>query len=169
MHRIICLSVLYWNKIAQIDEGVTTLSLLTDEHTQIIVQQVSQKLAAHTIILFGSAARGKLRDDSDLDIAYLADTHHTAYERFMVASELANQLSREVDLVDFAEASTVFKAQIIGGGKVLLDERPIDRQYIYMRALKDYAMLNEERRPILEKLFYTGGYRDESGHHREQN
>ena len=75
---------------------------LTDEHRNIIVHQVSEKLAAHTIILFGSVARGKLRDDSDLDIAYLADTHCTAYERFMVASELANQLSREIDLVDFA-------------------------------------------------------------------
>jgi predicted nucleotidyltransferase len=148
---------------------VTTLSPLTDEHTKIIVQQVSQKLAAHTIILFGSAARGKLRDDSDLDIAYLADTHCTAYERFMVASELANQLSREIDLVDFADASTVFKAQIIGGGKVLLNERPLDRQYTFMRVLKDYAKLNEERRPILDKLCYTGGYRDASGHHREQN
>ena len=58
--------------------------------------------------------------------------------------------------MDFADASTVFKAQIIGGGKVLLNERPLDRQYTFMRVLKDYAKLNEERRPILDKLSNVG-------------
>ncbi|MDT3426176.1 hypothetical protein J2Z22_001696 [Paenibacillus forsythiae] len=39
-----------------------------------------------------------------------------AYDRFMLAGELADKLGREVDLIDFAEASPVFRAQIIGNG-----------------------------------------------------
>jgi hypothetical protein len=33
----------------------------------------------------------------------------------------------------------------------LLDRDPLQRQYAFMRALKEYAMLNEERKAIITK------------------
>jgi predicted nucleotidyltransferase len=142
---------------------------LSEMQINTIIQHVSHTLGAHTIILFGSAAQGKLREDSDIDVAYISDSTHSSYNIFMAAQGLADRLKREVDLVNFREASTVFKAQVLGGGSLLLDERPTERQYAFMRALKAYTLLNEERRPIMENLGYIGGHRDEFRRNRKQN
>ncbi len=130
-------------------------------------ESIVERLNAHTVILFGSAASGSMRPDSDVDFAFLSDRSYSAYDIFLVAQQVAELVGREVDLVDFREASTVFQAQIVGAGSILVDRRPLDRQYAYMRALKSYAMLNEERKPILEKLGYIEGTEthDRQRHH----
>ncbi|AKG33632.1 hypothetical protein VK70_02700 [Paenibacillus durus ATCC 35681] len=48
--------------------------------------------------------------------------------------------------------SPVFRAQIIGIGILLRDAEPLKRQQLFMRSLKEYAMLNEERWEILQTL-----------------
>ncbi|WP_209703578.1 type VII toxin-antitoxin system MntA family adenylyltransferase antitoxin [Cohnella lubricantis] len=106
------------------------------------------------------AAKGQLRADSDVDIAYLSKKSLSAYERFMLAQRLADQLKREVDLIDLAESSTVLQAQIVSNGELLLDSEPYLRQVAYIVALKSYARLNEERAEIIRNLeARTGGVR----------
>lgn len=144
---------------------------LSSEEKLYITKILSKDLQAYTVILFGSAAKETMREDSDVDIAFLSDEIFSTYELFMKAQELAEKLGREVDLVDFLKASTVFKAQIVGSGKLILDLEPIIRQYAFMRALKSYAILNDERKDILKKLGYEGGYtydrrdRQQNGEH----
>lgn len=108
-------------------------------------------LGASAVILFGSAARDQLRADSDYDIAYLSERKLSPYERFMAAQQLAGELGRDVDLIDFAEATTVFQAQIVGDGKILYDANPVATQSAFMVALKSYALLNEEREALLRE------------------
>jgi len=138
------------------------------EQVQRAAEAIADRLGAHTVILFGSAASGALRLDSDIDLAFLADRTFAAYDIFLVAQQVAELVGREVDLVDFREASTVFQAQIVGTGMVLVDNRPLERQYAYMRALKSYAMLNDERRPVLEKLGYIEGTETHDRQHHHQ-
>jgi uncharacterized protein len=57
----------------------------------------------------------------------------------MKSQELADQLKRDVDLIDFKQASTVLKAQIVSKGLLLFDGKPLERQYDFMKALKEYA------------------------------
>ncbi|WCK52711.1 nucleotidyltransferase domain-containing protein [Aneurinibacillus sp. Ricciae_BoGa-3] len=128
---------------------------------QIIVQHLTETICPHTIILFGSMAKGNLHKESDVDIAFLSHQAPTEYEIFMVAQALADKLGTEVDLVDLNRASTVFQAQIIGKGKILLDREPSRRMTFFMRALKEYAMLNEERKPIFDRMVERGSlYRE---------
>lgn len=63
-----------------------------------------------------------------------------------------DELKREVGLINLSEASTVFKAQIIGTGKVIYCKNNTERMYFEMRSLKEYALLNEERECILNKI-----------------
>ncbi|SMF59608.1 hypothetical protein SAMN02744124_03929 [Paenibacillus barengoltzii J12] len=92
-----------------------------------------------------------MRQDSDVDIAFISEElSPSAYELFMAASELANLVGREVDLIYFPLANPVFKAQIIGTGEVLQDVEPYVRQTAFMQALKEYALLNDERKEIME-------------------
>lgn len=141
---------------------------LSDEHKQLAAKIVVEALDAYAVLLFGSAASGTLHDDSDVDLTFLSDRRHAPYDIFLVAQRIADALGREVDLVDFSQASTVFQAQIVGSAVILIDDRPLDRQYAFMRALKAYAMLNEERRPILEKLGYIGGSQPDDGQYSRQ-
>jgi len=130
---------------------------LTLGQKNLINEYLSQHLGASTVILFGSAAKGRMREDSDIDIAFLSESKLTSYDIFLAAQELADRLKSEVDLIDFQQASTIFKAQIVNRGIVILDRQPTARHYAYMRALKEYAMFNDERRCILERLGYGGG------------
>ncbi|MTI69882.1 MAG: nucleotidyltransferase domain-containing protein, partial [Firmicutes bacterium] len=59
--------------------------------------------------LFGSAANGTLREDSDVDIAFLSSKNIEDYDIFMLGQELAEKLERDVDLIDLKKAYTVFK------------------------------------------------------------
>lgn len=125
---------------------------LTSDQMAAIVDLVTKHCNAYAVILFGSAAKESLREDSDVDIAYLSKEKMGAYERFMEAQRISNVLKREVDLIDFSEASTVFQTQIVANGILLHDSEPYLRQQEFMVALKSYALLNEERAEILKTL-----------------
>jgi len=108
------------------------------------------------IYLFGSGAKNKLRDDSDIDIAFLTDDEVDSYECFMKSQELADIFCREVDLINLNTSSTVFKAQVVGTGKIIYCRDETKRMYFEMRSFKAYAMLNEEREVILKKIKERG-------------
>lgn len=102
------------------------------------------------VYLFGSAATGRLRNDSDLDVAFLPSERTDPKARFDVSQELAEVLRREIDLVDLLSASTVMAKEVIRTGVVLVDDGTSRRQEFEMRTLSDYARLNEERQPVLD-------------------
>ena len=124
--------------------------------TLLQIEQVRDFLIAsvspHLIVLFGSAAQQRLRPDSDLDLAFLSDQKIGDYELFLKAQQLADLMKRDVDLIDLAKASTVFKTQIIHRGQVIYCEDPTRRMNFEMRAYKEYALLNEERQEILDRI-----------------
>jgi len=109
------------------------------------------ELKAELIYLFGSYASGKVRDDSDLDLAFLTSKEIDDYQRFLTAQKLASKLNIDVDLIDLSRASTVFKAQIIQG-KLLYARSKTQEQEFELLSLKKYARLNEERKKIIEKI-----------------
>lgn len=115
-----------------------------------------ERLKPYLIYLFGSSVKGVFRQDSDIDIAFLSDKEVSEYEIFMIAQELADILKREVDLIDLKNASTVFKAQVVGNGEVIYCNDDTRRMYFQMYAFKDYAMLNEEREMILKDIKRRG-------------
>ncbi len=108
------------------------------------------------IYLLGSASRNELREDSDVDIAFLTESEIEPYACFMKAQELADIFKREVDLINLNTSSTVFKAQVVGTGKSIYCSDDTKRMYFEMRALKEYALLNEEREIILNRIKEEG-------------
>jgi Predicted nucleotidyltransferases len=120
------------------------------------IQMLIAKLNPYFVILHGSFAKGAIREDSDIDIAYFSDTRLSAYERFMLANELAGIAGREVDVTDIRDADTVFAMQIFAYGIPLhvRDENEFAGQR--MRAYSMYAAFNEQRAPILEAIKERG-------------
>ncbi|OXM14096.1 type VII toxin-antitoxin system MntA family adenylyltransferase antitoxin [Paenibacillus herberti] len=129
---------------------------MTEQETGLILDFLKREISPDLIMLFGSAAAGRERPDSDIDIAYLGDVVISPYARFMLAQKLADLLKREVDLIDLFQASTVMQMQILSTGRVLHcgDER---RKALFeMQVYKMYAKLNEERAPILQAIKERG-------------
>ncbi len=127
-----------------------------EEQINVMKTFLVQALDPFLIMLFGSAAAGQLRQDSDFDIAFLSDRETGAYQLFMLSQQLADLLGREVQLIDLNTTSTVLQAQIVGKGTVIFDREPIRRQEFFILVLKKYARLNEERAPILARIKERG-------------
>jgi uncharacterized protein len=134
---------------------------LTPQEIQLIQDFLKEKLTPSFMWLFGSGAKEALKPESDIDLAFFSDAEFDAYQAFMVAQELAGMIGREVDLIDLKKASTVMKAQIVGKGKLIYETDKLQRMIFEMRALKEYALLNEERQFILERFMNSEGCVDE--------
>lgn len=130
--------------------------MLQEKELEQIKKYLAEKLSPYLVILFGSAAKGIMRKDSDIDIALLSDHQLDEYGLFLHAQELASLINRDVDLVDLEKASTVFQAQIVGTGRVIHCTDEHRRMLFQMLTLKKYAKLNEERKPILDKIKERG-------------
>lgn len=107
------------------------------------------------VYLFGSAAAGSMRDDSDVDIAILPRDRIDPVLLFDKQTELAEGIGRDVDLVDLDRASTVFRKEVVHGGRLVLETDPRRRAEFEMYTLSDYARLNEERSPVLASFGVT--------------
>jgi predicted nucleotidyltransferase len=76
-------------------------------------------------VLFGSAARGQLRADSDFDLAllYFDRKAHATNERSLLAElgKLGLAVGRDVHLIDLEAADSGLRHSIFATGQILLD------------------------------------------------
>lgn len=76
------------------------------------------------IYVFGSAARGKQRPDSDVDLAVSSGSRGMLIDDARLHDELAAALDRDVDLVMLNEAPLWLQYRVVGGQVVFSrDER----------------------------------------------
>ena len=114
------------------------------------------------IYLFGSAASGALRPDSDVDIAVLLPAALARRVGNLSGSELRlaleSGLSRDVDLINLRQAPTVFQNQIIVDGRRIhcADEGAADE--FEMHVLSLYQKLQAERAGILADGLSSGRF-----------
>lgn len=70
-------------------------------------------------LVFGSAAEGKLKKNSDIDIAVYLKEPLEPLEYLKLATELSELVKREIHLVILNEASPLLRHQIMKNNKVL--------------------------------------------------
>jgi predicted nucleotidyltransferase len=91
-------------------------------------------------ILFGSAARGWLRDDSDLDIAVLPeDPGLPLRAELELQAALTRAAGREVDLVRLDHAPTLLRWEIARSGRVVVANPPSERVRFLSQAACEHA------------------------------
>ncbi len=111
---------------------------------------ICQKLPkVRVIYMFGSYAAELNAPKSDIDIAVLVPNRLDSIERWQIQNELADELGKEVDLVDLLSASTVMQNQVIHQGICIYDEANHAPRF-EMQVMSMYQHLNEERADILE-------------------
>lgn len=70
-------------------------------------------------LVFGSAAQGRQRADSDLDIAVAANRALTATEKMDIIAALAERTGRPIDLIDLKMVAEPLLGQIVRHGRRL--------------------------------------------------
>ncbi len=88
---------------------------------QVLRHALPQVLA---IYAFGSRIQGTARADSDLDLAVLVAGYAEPLQLWTLASELAERLGCEVDLLDLRAATTVMQYQVLTQGQRLWASEP---------------------------------------------
>jgi predicted nucleotidyltransferase len=121
-----------------------------------LINILINRTSAHLIILFGSAAAERMRQDSDIDLAFLSEKELNAFDVYNISQELAEVLGKEVDLIDLSKASTVFKANILGTGKIVYSSDQNKKHAFQINTFKEYALLNERRNVVLDKIRERG-------------
>jgi predicted nucleotidyltransferase len=130
--------------------------MISEKEISLIIQKLKERLNPCLVYIFGSAVRGEMTKDSDVDIAFLSDCSPDEYEVFVIAQEIACMLDRDVDLINLAEASTVLQAQVVSTGRAVYCGNSKKRSIYEMNVLKEYARLNEQRRPVIDKIKERG-------------
>lgn len=102
--------------------------------------------------LFGSAAQGRFRPGSDLDIAVDVAQPLPAMERWDAAQRIARQFSVDVDLLDFRRISTVMQYQVLATGTLLFDCDPTATALYAGFVLSEYQNIQQWRQPMVRQL-----------------
>lgn len=111
--------------------------------------QANHRIAAAYLI--GSGAEGRLRADSDVDIALLParGTTLTVPERMDLAADLAALAGRTVDLGILQTGNLVYAKEAVARGRLIHERDPAARSRFAALVLSMYADLQENRREVL--------------------
>jgi predicted nucleotidyltransferase len=139
------------------------MAALAGETLESITALIRERLSPEAIYVFGSQAEGKAQPDSDLDIAVLGTVPYDPWVLFTLAQELVacqetgqTHPPTEVDLVDLTTAPPVLRARVVTQGRRVFCANRLRCDLFEIRVLKEYAYLQEERRPILEDIRRRG-------------
>ncbi|MCG8348206.1 MAG: nucleotidyltransferase domain-containing protein [Chloroflexales bacterium] len=105
-------------------------------------------------VLFGSAAAGRLRADSDIDLALLFDPAHLpdTEATMRLRADIEELTRRDVDLVVLNRTSTILAFQALKTGTLIFcRNRKLFEAYV-VRLISEYADFKRIRRPIEEAV-----------------
>ena len=100
--------------------------------------------------LLGSAGRGAMRPDSDIDIAILLTPGDTldAFERVALAVGLGRVLQREIDIGVLNDDNLVYAKEAFLNGECIYCRDVSQRDLFRTRALGLYLELRDNRREV---------------------
>jgi predicted nucleotidyltransferase len=118
-----------------------------------VAASLDQKFGLEVLWLYGSAAKGTDRQDSDLDLGALFTKRPSGYELYKTAIELGDLLGRQVDLVDLDRAGPILGMQVLRYGRLLVDASPRRRHGFFARTVGLYEDLMIQCRPAEKAMF----------------
>ncbi len=88
------------------------------------LKSLSEEFGLRLIVLFGSAARGEMKRDSDIDLGILAERPLLPAQRKRLWSALSRLFPADVDLTMLDHVGTPVSYQVAREGSVLLETVP---------------------------------------------
>ncbi len=117
----------------------------------IITDRLSGVTGLAAAYLFGSAARGALRSQSDIDVAVLFEEGSPRIDRLSLMADLSHGAGRDVDVVILNEAEPRLYHEIVRTGKILFER---NRKYRILREVRNRKLYEDYRR--LHSIYMRG-------------
>jgi len=106
--------------------------------------------------IFGSAAHGSMRDDSDVDIAIDAGRPLTLDDKLNLIADLSAALRREVDVVDLQTCGNMLLPQILNGGTLVIKRSGTAYANLIKKMLFDQADMAPLQGRLIEERLQRG-------------
>lgn len=131
---------------------------------QKMLQDVARYLASQAEVaaayVFGSVAKGTVRQNSDVDVAVLFAAGLSREKRFELRLELAGELEdivrRPVDLIDMQEAPLFLQHQVRRFGRLIVDKDRNGRIAYEVKSRREYFdfqyILDRRNNAMIAKL-----------------
>jgi len=104
------------------------------------------------VFLFGSAASGKVAEDSDIDIGILFENQPDVYEINELKSELNAIFKKDIDIADLNSVSPILKMQVLkNGALVLAKDKKVYNQF-YVDTINQYDDLKQIRKTCEDNI-----------------
>ena len=128
--------------------GISPISEIAARAKKALCDESGLKLA----ILYGSAATGRMRAGSDVDIALLFDRPLSAQQKMELVLRLERELQRDVDLVDLFSLSGTILKQVLRQGRALVQTKPGALAELVQRMIYNQAdMMPYVSRTLIER------------------
>ena len=124
---------------------------------EIIINHIRKELSPKLIYLFGSFAKKRQNDESDIDIAFLCEKKTDLSVLYNLQLTLGLLAKRDVDLIDMQDIDIPFKVEIISSHCPIYSFDEDFRLEFEMNLLSRYQKLNEEREVIFSKKLNLPG------------
>lgn len=130
---------------------------LSTEHTETIIHLIRAEVPeVQVVYVFGSYAAGQENEQSDLDIAFLAEATLSGVDLYNVRQNLAAKLKKDVDVIQLREASLVLRNEVVQGGGPIFTAEGFDRPYYEMLAISTFLDFQETTRALREDIKKRG-------------
>lgn len=124
-----------------------------DQRIEQGVALIEQRLDPAAILLYGSLASGRLRPDSDVDIALLLGNGAVdLFELARLRTDVEAIIGRDVDLVVLDSVSPILAMEVVRCHQIARNRRPDLLHRFTVRTLGAYFDLKRVRQPIEEAL-----------------
>ena len=114
-------------------------------------------IAWQAVWVFGSAARGQLRDDSDVDLAVLC-AEPLGHARFVLMDRVSLALGRDVDVIDLRAAPAHLAWEIVTTGRVISERDDLAvEQFVRSARFAAEDAEQRDRMILLAQVGQVGG------------
>lgn len=120
---------------------------MTADIIQLVATSLADAPGIKVALVYGSAAAGKMRADSDVDVAVLFGRPLDMEARLALWGKLTGALHREVDLVDLYDLGGEILHQILTKGRVIIK----NDETAYFRLLQRMVYNEEDFMPQVRK------------------
>ena len=117
-----------------------------------IVKILLDNLECEAIVLFGSYSRETQNAESDVDIAIKVKEKLDKKELYRLSNLLADELNKEVDLINLEEIGDTFRYEILINGKTLYCKDELQFELYKLDMYREFLELNESRQDIINNI-----------------
>lgn len=130
--------------------------MLTPAEIKRLTEVFGQFPEIRAVYVFGSAATGKRRPDSDLDLAVFAGDESFQTRKLDVLTELTREGFDAIDLVFLNTADTITQYEAVRLNKLIYTTAGFDRGSYYSKIVREYLdllpYLEVQRKAYKERL-----------------